>query len=140
MKTYQYFAKALNQLLSGDQAVCLTVNGYMPLSIERIGASGDGRPLIAISHTAIQNGDLMRDPELVFELFAFGDYTAAEPISYRNDFVGLLQEVYDLDDDGRRTAIRPRLKAELKSFACMWFRNLRAQGFLTCKARREVFA
>ena len=26
--------------------------------------------------------------------------------------------------------VRPRLKAELKSFARMWFRNLCAQGFL----------
>jgi hypothetical protein len=116
------------------------VDGYMPLSIERIGASGDGRLLVAISHTAIQNGDLMRDPELVFEFFVFGDYIAAEPITFRNDFAGVLQDVYDYDEDGRRDAIRPRLKAELRSFAAMWFRNLRAQGFLGCKAKREVFA
>lgn len=140
MKTYQSFAKTLDQLLCGDQAVRVTVEGYMPLSVERIGASGDGRPLVAISHTAVQNGDLMRDPELVFELFELDDVTAAEPITFRNDFVGALRDVYDYDDHGRRTHLRPRLKAELKDFASMWFRNLRAQGFLGRDARREVFA
>lgn len=188
MKTYQAFANALETLLGSDQAVRLTVEGYMPLSVERIGRSGDGRPLVAISHTAVQNGDLMRDPELVFELFdapgpgpetarritraawnaTHRDYRGcidgqpavleldergatvlapvrivdviAEPITFRNDFVGVLQDVYSYDDEGRRTHVRPRRKAELKSFARMWFRNLRAQGFLGSSAHREVLA
>lgn len=140
MKAYLSYAKVLDQLLGGDQAVQLEVDGYMPLSIERIGHSGDGRPLVAISHTAVQNGDLMRDPELVFELFALGDERGAEPITFRNDFAGLLQDVYDYDDHGRRTHLRPRLKAELKAFAAMWFRNLRAQGFLGREVKREVLS
>jgi hypothetical protein len=140
MKTYQSFAKTLDHLLCGDQAVRITVDGYMPLSVERIGASGEGRPLVAISHTAVQNGDLMRDPELVFELFEHDDITAAEPITFRNDFVGILNDVYDYDDNGRRTHVRPRMKADLKSFARTWFGNLRAQGFLSRDAKREVFA
>ncbi|MEX2206665.1 MAG: hypothetical protein WEF50_10605 [Myxococcota bacterium] len=136
MKAYQSFATTLDELLRADQAVRLTVEGYMPLSVERIGNSGDGRPLVAISQTAVQNGDLMRDPELVFEIFAL----FAEPITFRNDYVGILQDVYDYDDHGRRTHLRPRLKAELKAFARIWFRNLRHQGFLGHAARREVLS
>ncbi|MCZ7620178.1 MAG: hypothetical protein M5U32_18415 [Myxococcota bacterium] len=189
MKTYQNFATTLEQLLAGDAAVRIHVEGYMPLVIERIGDSGDGRPMIALSHTAVQNGDLMRDPELVFEIFehpasdAGGarrmtraawskkpqDYRSmiddvphlleldastgatvlapvtivdrsAEPITFRNDFVGVLQDVYDYDEHGRRARFRPALKRELKSFARTWFRNLKAQGFLGLEARREVLA
>ena len=48
MKTYQHFASMLTQLLGNETAVRLTVNGYMPLSIESIGTSADGNPLISL--------------------------------------------------------------------------------------------
>ena len=70
MKNYIHFAKVLNQILTADIAVRLTVDGYMPLSVEDIGTSTTGNRLIAISHTSEQNGDLMRDPEMVFEIHA----------------------------------------------------------------------
>ena len=63
MKSYQHFATILADLLGNETAVRLTVNGYMPLSVEDIGQSTDGNRLIAISHYGEQNGDLMRDPE-----------------------------------------------------------------------------
>ena len=44
-----------------DTAVRLTVWGFMPLSVEDIRLSGDGKPLISICHYGEQNGDLMRD-------------------------------------------------------------------------------
>ena len=68
MKTYQHLATVLAHLLGNDTAVRLTANGYMPLSAEHIGQSGDGNRLIAICHYREQNGDLMRDPEMVFEI------------------------------------------------------------------------
>ena len=46
MNTYQYFAKVLASLLGSETAVCLTVNGYMPLSVEDIGQSTDGHSLM----------------------------------------------------------------------------------------------
>ncbi len=64
----------------------------------------------------------------------------AEPISYQNDFIGVLHEANELDDGGRRSHVRPKLKAELRSFARTWFRNLRAQGFLECGVRRRILA
>ncbi len=135
MKTYQHFATVLNQLLGTDTAVRFTVSGYMPLSIEHIGQSAEGNRLIAISHTGIQNGDLMRDPEMVFEVHV--GTAAAEPLSFQNDYVGLFQEVYSLDDAGKKTHVKAKLKAELKSFASLWFRNLKEQGFLSASATRE---
>ena len=46
----------------------------MPLSVEDIGQSTDGNRLIAICYYGEQQGDLMRDPEMVFEI-----HTSASP-------------------------------------------------------------
>ncbi len=137
MKTYQHFASVLTQLLGNDTAVRITVNGYMPLSVEAIGQSAEGDRLIAISHTDELNGDLMRDPEMVFEIHTYASPDMAEPLSFRNDYMGLMQEVYRYDEDGKKTHVNVRLKQELKSFARTWFTNLKDQGFLGETAIRE---
>ena len=66
----------------------------MPLSIEDIGPSAEGHRLISLCHYGEQNGDLMRDPDMVFQILDLGDGSIAEPISFRNDYMGLYQEVY----------------------------------------------
>ena len=134
-QTYQHFAKVLTGLLGNDTAIRLTVNGYMPLSLEHIGQSAEGNRLIAISHTGEQNGDLMRDPEMVFELHAHG---MAEPLSFRNDYMGMMQEVYRYDDSGKKTHVNTRLKQDLTSFARTWFKNLKEQGFLSTANRERL--
>lgn len=50
MKLYQAFAADLNHLLSNARAVRITVPGYMPLSEEEIGSSGDGCRLVSLCH------------------------------------------------------------------------------------------
>ena len=49
----------------------------------------------------------------------------------------MFQEVYRYDDTGKKTHVKTRLKAELKSFARTWFTNLKDQGFLGDTASRE---
>jgi hypothetical protein len=137
MKTYQHFASVLTQLLGNETAVRLTVPGFMPLSVEDIGQSGDGNRLISICHYGEQNGDLMRDPDMVFEIHAWADAPAAEPLSFQNDYMGLFQEVYRYGADGKKTHVNVRLKQELASFARTWFHNLKDQGFLGETATRE---
>ena len=137
MKTYEHFASVLTQLLGNETAVRLTVPGFMPLSVEDIGQSGDGNRLISVCHYGEQNGDLMRDPDMVFEIHAWADAPAAEPLSFRNDYMGLFQEVYRYGADGKKTHVNVRLKQELKSFARTWFQNLKDQGFLSDTAIRE---
>ena len=63
--------------------------------------------------------------------------SAAEPLSFQNDYMGLFQEVYRYDDTGKKTHVKTRLKAELKSFARTWFKNLKNQGFFSDIAIRE---
>lgn len=128
------FSRDLGLLLDGKQAVRISVGGYMPLSVERIGRDADGNPLVSIMHFGIQEGDVMRDPELVFSLHE----GMAEPIEFRNDYLGVHQEVYEYDGNGLRTHVRPRLKKELLAFSGIWFKNLRDQGFFKPEAKREM--
>lgn len=137
MKTYQHFATVLAQLLGNNTAVRLTVDGYMPLSVEDIGKSAEGNRLFAICHYGEQNGDLMRDPEMVFEIHTYASPDMAEPLSFRNDYMGTMQEVYRYGDDGQKTHVNARLKQDLKFFARTWFNNLKDQGFLVDTAIRE---
>ena len=137
MKTYTSFAKNLETLLGDDRAVRLTVDGYTPLCIEHIGTSGDGHKLVALAHTGKQNGDVMYDPELVFRFIEWDKSQIAEPISFRNDYLSINQEVYRYNDEGKATHVNTRLKAELKSFARTWFRNLKHQGFFSPQVIRQ---
>ena len=138
MKTYQNFATVLLQLLANDTAIRLTVNGYMPLSLENIGHSAEGNRLVSICHYGEQNGDLMRDPEMVFEFHTWTPTRMAEPLSFRNDYMGIMQEVYRYNDAGKKTHVDAKLKADLKSFARTWFSNIKEQGFLSPTAIRQV--
>lgn len=140
MNIYQKFAKDLKQLLNGARAVRITVPGYMPLSVEEIGSSDDGYRLVSLCHYGEQNGDLMRDPDIVFLFHSSPDGAAAEPVLFTNDYLGLSQEVYRYDEAGRRTHVFPMLKQDLKEFATIWFANLRDQGFFASTAVREILS
>ena len=138
MTSYQEFATRLDQLRGGLQAVRITVFHYMPLSVEEIGYSEEGYRLVSLCHYGKQNGDLMRDPAMGFLFHNCQDDMAADPISFRNDYLGLSQEVYRYNEAGRRTHVFPTLKQELKKFATTWFATLRVQGFFGATAIREL--
>ena len=140
MNSYQEFAKYLDQLLGGVHAVRIAVSGYMPLSVEEIGSSGDGYRLVSLCHYGEQNGDLMRDPDIVFLFHNLPDGMAAEPVSFRNDYLGIVQEVYRYDEMGRRTYVVSSLKQNLNEFAESWFANLKDQGFFASTAVREILS
>ncbi len=140
METYLECAKLLDELLAGVRAVRITVRGFMPLSVEEIGVSQDGQRLVSLCHYGEQNGDLMRDPDIVFLFHNGPGGAAAEPVSYRNDYLGLSQEVYRYDEAGRRTHVVPSLKQELKEFAESWFANLKDQGFFAATAVRQILS
>ena len=53
---------------------------FMPLSIEKL-----GKAVISICHYGEQNGDLMRDPEMIFWKDEKGEYF---PYYLRNDYLG----------------------------------------------------
>ncbi|MGQ0555546.1 MAG: DUF6908 domain-containing protein [Nitrospiraceae bacterium] len=140
MNIYQDFAEYVDQLLHGHIAVRITVGGYMPLSVEEIGIDGEGHRLVSLCHYGEQNGDLMRDPDIVFMFQDIPNGSIAEPVSFRNDYVGLNQEVYRYDETGKRTHLDTKLKLHLKEFAQIWFANLNEQGFFGDQAVRTILS
>ncbi len=140
MKIYQEFAEQLDQLLGGHSAVRITVEGYMPLSVEEIGIDGEGHRLVSLCQYGEQNGDLMRDPDVVFMFQDTPHGSIAEPVSFRNDYLGLNQDVYRYDEQGKRTHLDTTLKLHLKEFAQTWFANLEEQGFFGDQAVRTILS
>jgi hypothetical protein len=117
------------------EPIVLEVPGYMPLVIEAAGVGPRGGQLVSVMHYYEQHGDVMRDPEVVFEVA--GDDWA--PVSFQQDGLGVYQEAVAVEADGR-VRVRPDLQAGLRSFARAWDRNLRDQGFLDAaraQARRR---
>ncbi len=140
MTIYRDFATHLGQLLDGHSAVRITVEGYMPLSVEEIGIDGKGHRLVSLCHYGEQNGDLMRDPDIVFMVQDAPYGFIAEPVSFRNDYLGLAQEVYRYDETGTRTHLDMRLKQDLREFAQICFVNLKEQGFFGGQAVRNILS
>jgi hypothetical protein len=93
-----------------------------------------------LCHYGEQNGDLMRDPDIVFLFHNGPDGAAAEPVSFRNDYLGIVQDVYRYDEAGKRTHVVSSLKQDLKEFARAWFVTLREQGFFASTAVREILS
>ncbi len=100
----------------------MKADSFMDLSIERI---GDNK--ISISHYGEQNGDLMADPDM--ELIIDDDAKTVMPATFRNDYVGVYQEVYQGDK------WIPKLSTELTSFLRQWLINIENQGHVVFKAQ-----
>lgn len=102
--------------------------GYMPLSIEALGYTGqDGNPVYSMMHWTTQNGDLMRDPDMTFSVNR--EQGTVHPLTFQNDFIQTYHEVYQRADDGR-LLYSPRLLTELDDFLWRWLKNIKEQGYL----------
>ena len=111
---------------------------YMALVIEATPEPGPlGSPGISVAHYGEQNGDLMRDPEMCFELTKV-PLSAPSLVAYywRNDYLGI--EQYSRSLLGDRYVFHPGLYEQHERFAAAWDRNLRAQGFLEAFEQRRT--
>jgi hypothetical protein len=97
----------------------------MRLVIEHVGAGPRGGELVSVAHYGELNGDLMRDPEIVFEVVAGGWH----PVSIQMDYTGSYREAVFVGDDGR-VYVRPALVRDVQAFARVWDRSLKHQGFV----------
>ena len=96
---------------------------FMPVTVEFIGKCllGD---LFSVAHYYEQNGDLMRDPEMVFLRDSGGRFF---PTYFRQDGgLGFEQESADL----LKGTFHPVMQAEHADFADLWMRNVREQQHL----------
>ena len=99
---------------------------FMELVIEAVDESGPcGFPALSVAHYGEQNGDAMRDPEMCFELER--RRSELNPFHYRNDYIGVEQWSRFINESGYVS--RRELYIQHVSFAKVWDRNLRAQGY-----------
>jgi hypothetical protein len=106
-------------------SIRLQVPGFMRLVIEHVGTGPRGGELVSVAHYGEQNGDLMRDPEIVFEVAA-GQW---HPVSIQQDYLGSYREAVFVGDDDR-VYVRPAEARDIQAFARIWDRNIRVQGFV----------
>lgn len=113
-------------LLALGASLKITNEPWMELCAEYIGPGPTGRYALSLCHYGELNGDLMRDPEMIFELdFDNGAAIDVFPYYWRNDWVGIEKEVSDYNS---------KQYSELVTFASLWNQNLLDQGFLIAEA------
>ncbi|MCR4692297.1 MAG: DEAD/DEAH box helicase family protein [Firmicutes bacterium] len=111
-RCYNFMYEFAPQILSGAARYAqFESKHFMPIHINRLSEN-----TISIAHTYEQEGDLMNDPEMVFEIDEGSK--ALKPLEYRQDNLGIYQVV------GENVS-----ESELSSFAVQWFRNIKNQGF-----------
>lgn len=137
-RTIEAIAKNHNfDLMAGDGnslTVKLDSNSFMPLVISTLWAvkrSGQVYALISVSHTYIQNGDVMRDPEVCFWINDTLGWHASE---FRQDgFLAMYSEFTDMTDDGLLVTNAAQ-KKDTESFCNdTWAQNIRWQGYVDVK-------
>jgi hypothetical protein len=125
-----------------ERPIKIEMKGFDRLCIEHVGASVDsGLVSVSVAQYFEQNGDLMSDPEMTFDVNPGDDKEYGwlsgtwRPSSITQSPMGVYREAVFLDDAGR-VMIRPKLVAELKQFARIWNRNIGEQGYLEAFKRQ----
>ena len=130
---------SLLKALNGKEHKKLTSDGFMPLTVEKLDDAlltpwGVGTSY-SLCHYYEQNGDLMRDPEMVFIV---ADNRKEErdfenlhiyPKMYQQDNLGIYEESITIEFGEIKSYIRA-WQAAHASFAQQWLNNIKEQGFL----------
>ena len=136
-KATRIFCRLLKKL-NGQQLIKLFSEGFMPLSMERLEENiltPDGvGTTYSLCHYYTLNGDLMRDPEMVFivvdnrkeekDIEAIHIY----PQLYQLDSLGLYEESIRIDNGQIKSFIKT-WQAGHCAFANQWLCNIQMQGF-----------
>jgi hypothetical protein len=109
---------------------------YLALVIEAMDESGPmGLPTLSVAHYGLQNGDLMRDPEMCFEIALAGG-AHLDPFYWRNDYVAVEQWSRNIVRDHYVHLVA--LHQQHLRFAQTWDANLRMQGFAEAFSDKSI--
>lgn len=115
-----------------DEFLKMKSGGMMDLNLDMLHERPDTDSyVISIAHNYVQNGDVMADPDMEVEIHP--DLKMAEALTFQNSGLGLYQRVYEYNENGKKTGVRPSLKKDLNSFLLQWLRNIDNQGFKPTK-------
>jgi hypothetical protein len=116
-----------------SRPIRLEMPGFMRLVIEHIGTGPRCGELVSVAHYGEQNGDAMRDPEIVFEVVA----GAWHPVSIQMDYTSYYREAVFVGEGGK-VYIRPALVRDIAAFVRAWDRNIKDQGFVDAAQNRRA--
>ena len=97
---------------------------FMPVNVSFLWSIDQG-DIYSISHTYIQNGDVMNDPEMEF-LRSLEEPHEYYPLSYRQDGLGIYQPSVIIED-GSIKGYRKALQRDQAVFAGKWMKNIKSQ-------------
>ena len=106
--------------------------GFMPLSLEWIDTDK-----LSVMHTYTQNGDLMYDPMIVYEIDQ--EAKTATAIEFQQSLPPLYQRVdedgigHSIDGNGNERTINS-LQGQINDFTSQWFENIGNQNFMPVSA------
>ena len=106
---------------------------FMDLHVERhIEDDGAGNEIdvIYLSHTYLQNGDVMSDPHI--RVMLNRDLKAASAIYYQQDALGIYQTIRGIfyrEDGTEYLGINPKAEKSCNEFLLLWLDNIKNQGF-----------
>ena len=95
---------------------------FMAVHVELVNECKLGQ-IYSVTHYYEQEGDLMRDPDMEFIKGEDGEYY---PISFWQDAPLKRDEAVEWED-GEIKEIRPKLQAQLATFANLWMKNIKEQ-------------
>ena len=98
---------------------------YMPVYLELIGRI-DNYNFFSLAHYGRQNGNAMRDPEMIIALHKESQQFI--PYYYRNDYMGMEQYSVRWTEEG--ILLNRCLQADHTTFANQWLRNIATQQHL----------
>lgn len=96
---------------------------FMAVVVEWIGKCDSGT-LFSVAHYYEQNGDMMRDPEMIFLKGHDGKYY---PMYFRQDGMIPVEQESIVIHEGNPLVTYPRMQADHVSFANVWMRNIKEQ-------------
>ena len=110
-------------------------SGIMPVTVEWVGTEGKFE-LWSIAHYYPQNGDLMRDPEIVFAVPSHNGvliYDLAFPVEFTQDGMPTWMAYQRLVEfeGGKMVRWMPRAQKDAATFTTTWMRNIKAQQSLS---------
>lgn len=125
-KAYQIF-KALADMARADEdhATKLDRSEFMPVYIEIVYEVSGSEEQISIAHYGEENGDLMRDPEMIF--FHDRKEGKAYAMNYRNDYGGTWEVSIKEGEDGRPSMVNQARQRRHTEFAELWLKNIKSQ-------------
>lgn len=124
------FLKLVDGLDNGHRSRKIGIDGgaFMPLCVEVIDHPlcrvFEGSRAYSLAHYFEQNGDMCRDPEMIFIKAQKGDEVAVFPIAFYMDIPPVWRECVILDDGVK---LRPKEQADETIFANTWMKNIKQQ-------------